>query len=317
MGPVHVKSEAHGASVWLPFLTAGVAVLGFWAVVVQLRRGRQAARDERTVALSERYWTPEFQDGVSPSVSFLRVRSAGECIRKLEAYHRRGHASEKCLPREPDRPHGPKASINDIDRMMYFFEDFAASYNRNALSRRLVHETFPAPPLQLFTEGWWYVCWQRGNRWPGRQPWRRLPEWAVRRIPRDTDLWAQFEWMCLKLRKRVPSERETDWPHEQRWLLYLPPEEKSQDATLWPRALEVSKELSSYQERDLRPLVAKLEAAASGKDAHWPGWSVQIVPPSIEETKAEAQCRAWHAEKLEACLPRLAQDDVAQAVARV
>lgn len=196
---------------------------------------------------------------------------------------------------------------------MYFFEDLAHAYNRNELSRRQIHETFPAPPLQIFTEGWWYVSWQRGGNWAGPKPWRFTPEWLVRANPRPTDLYAQFGWMVAALRNRVPSEKETDWPAARRFVLCLPPEDERRLAGPWARSRTISHRLTEYG-GGLKALVERLEDA-QGPPASSEGWEIVIVPPSIDASKDEADHRQWLAGRIESCIPRLSAQAVTDAVA--
>lgn len=214
-GQVETKSDADPLARALAVTTALVAVLTLPIVAFQLRSTRKAARDERTAKFAERYSAKDFQDVVSPVLSFLKVEDVRECIIKLEAYERRRHASEQVLPRDRARPDGPKASVNDIFQVLYFLEELGAAYNGGELTRRKIHVTFPEPPVQLFTVGWWYICWRRGGAWIGPKPWRFVPE-RLRR-PRPTDIYAQLEWMALALRDRVHSISDWDSPRTRGW----------------------------------------------------------------------------------------------------
>jgi hypothetical protein len=244
-GPVRTEPKSDPVARWLSIITAGVAVFGVPFVVAQLRGTRRAGRDQLTARFAERYDAREFQSVASRALSFLRVVDATECVTKLEAFHRRQHADHACLPRARDRPLGPMASVNDLFEVLGFFESLGAAYNRKELTRRKLHETIPAPPVQFFTEGWWWICWDRGGGWVGRKPWRRIPPRFL--TAPQTDLHIQWEWMVKALKRSVVSVADMD-ATTSRLVLCLPPSADRTRSVPWSRARRLSKLFSDYGE---------------------------------------------------------------------
>jgi hypothetical protein len=307
----------------LQVITALGAGLGVPFIALQVLFARRAEKDQRTAAIFARYSTREFQSVASQTLSFLRVKDAVECLRKAEAFERRAHADDHCLPRARDRPNGPKASLNDLFEVLSFFEDLGAAYNRNDVTRRKVHEQLPTPPVQLFTEGWWYICWRRGGKAPGGKPWRFTPERLVR--SGETNLYAQFEWMVKTLKKRVPSlrdeDKDTDAEAKTRLVLCIPAARHQASSADWTRARSLSKLISAHP-AEITTLADSLEqrCADSGAPRHSEDASpckVVIVPKSIDEDRDEAKRRQWLAQRLECALARLPHEDVEDTIRAV
>jgi hypothetical protein len=109
-------------------LTAAVALIGVPLLLVQVRSGAQAQRDQRialeaqrdslelqrkdqrsqrTRGFQEHCSSRSFLENASLGLSFLMTQSgdgwAADCVRKIEAWETRSHAEEECLPRTPRR----------------------------------------------------------------------------------------------------------------------------------------------------------------------------------------------------------------------
>jgi hypothetical protein len=292
-------------------LTAGVAVIGSFVAFFQYRSGRKEKRSERTAKFVERYTDREFRSVASRSLSFFRVNDAAECIRKLEAHERMAHADEPCLPRSAENPAGPHASYNDVYQVFYFFEELAVAYNRGDLERVVVHEMFPDPPIQFFTEAWWYLCWAREGEWvaPKRRPRKRVLEAG------ETDLYSQFEWMVREIQRRVKEEEATSPPVKAGFVLCLPPEAKPKnkpDARLWSRARCYSRLLTEHA-MDLEPILLQLEdktgrcptAKQRATSTNPSDWDVVIVPPETKEKRAAWELRRSDSRRIAHCLTLL------------
>jgi hypothetical protein len=326
-GRVETKADPSDREIAIAAATA--ALFGILFVAAQLMAGRKAGKDERTVALSERYAERRFQSVASKTVSFLTVRDAEECVCKLEAYHRRRHADEPCLPRSRDRPDGPHASVNNLLEVFYFLEDVAAAYNHNDVVRRKLHVSLAVPLAQIFTMGWWFICWSRGGDRVGTKPWRWVPEWALRRLPRwvldqRSDFLAQLEWTVKALRKRVRAVQDDYSEDEPRLVLCLPP---SGDDRLVPDNWELPKRFSRTLTRELqsswsrperlRSLLRKLDREAARRPAAGKAWEVVIVSPSTRQSRSQSRYDQCVAERLACCLPRFDEQSLDHAISSI
>jgi hypothetical protein len=320
-GPVETKSKAgplDALAAIASLVTASIALLAAGVAWFEYESGRKENRGERTAKFVERYTSRDFQNVVSPTLSFLRVQTTDDCIKKLEAHDRRRHADDACLPRAKDRPDGPKASYNDLYQVFYFFEDMAVAYNRGELSKAVVHETFPGPPVQIFTEAWWYLRLARSGEWvqPERKRRSRVLEAG------ETDLFSQFEWMVREIQSKVSEERNTFPDVNDGFVLTVPPTEPRDDAREWSRARIYSRLLTKHVQ-DLDAALESLEDKAEGPcptaklhatSTHETDWEVVIVPPRTEEERTLWEERRERSRRLAHCLTVLEHDEILAAI---
>jgi hypothetical protein len=263
-----------------------VTAIGVPLLVLQISSARRDARSERTRAFQERYVSREFRTAASLTTAYLEVAGPADCVAKVQAWHSRQHAEDRCLPRTPARgPGAPKPAVNDVQQIMGFFEDFATAYNRGDLSRAVVRASFATPPVQLFVAGWWFICWRRRGELLGEE---------------GQEVFGQFERMAKSIREKEKPLKAEFVPKASIRAICLPRGGDGATARDWER----SKRLTTLLSRDSKSCVWALaclraaEPAAVAQEQARGGerWWIVHVPPRIE-AKPDAK---WRAEKEQA-----------------
>lgn len=258
-----------------------VTAIGVPLLLLQIRSATLNSRSERTRQLIDRYLGKEFASQSSLVLSFLQTADAADCVRKLEALYKRKFAGDPCLPRRSgDAAGAPRASVTDVELILGYFEDVGTAYNRRELSRGVVHAMFGEPPVQVLTEGWWYVCFSREGRLLGEEGERAYEQW---------------QRMAGALRRYVQQPEDPAG-----FILCLPPavERRSVNAR-WHRARRLSLLLSA-NDTSLRDALTHLRTShpelATGEGIAPDGWQVLLVPSALDAKPDPA----WHARRLEA-----------------
>lgn len=264
---------------------------------------RREARGARTRAFQERYSSREFRTEASLTVGFLNASDAADCIRKIEAWESRSDAEDPCLPRTPHSKKARKASVNDVQQTMGFFEDFGTAYMNGDLEEDIVAKSFSVPPVQVFTWGWWFLCWRRGGRLLG-----------------ETGMYAQFEGMVKSLRDDDPELKQDPdlYPKESVRVLCLPKavdQESRVPPAFWGRSRSLSVALTRHS--------ASLEAVLHGLEANRPGWTstarerwrILLIPPDINvEPDDHWERKRKHAKRLAVYLDHLDRKGIDSAI---
>ena len=256
-------------------VAALVAIFGIPILVAQLWSNRKQARSDRTRTFQERYFEPEFHALASRVFSFLDVGDASECVRKIKAYHKRSHADDRCLPRHEGRD-APRASVNDVDGLLNFFEEVGTAYNCKDLTKTVMHRSFAFPPMQILMKGWWYICWLR--------------EGKLAREDGD-ETFVEFEDMVKAIRKAKPNLA-VDEPNPAVRILSLPSDPKSASQNDWDTSARLAAFLSEgvvARDKQPRPVASLLDALRSedprpaDRANATPGWQLIFVPPDIDQ----------------------------------
>jgi len=288
-----------------------VALVGLAAVFVQIRSAneqlagaRNDALNAQTRAFEQRYTSSEFVGQSSLVIAFLIAVDAADCVNRIRAYENRRHAAEPCLPRARSHPNGPNPSVLDVQWAFSFFEQFATAYNLGQLDRATVHRGFCVEPLQLLTDGWWYVSWVRDG------------ELATG----DAVVFGQLQEMVLAIVEAVPELALSFQVAPPIRVLCLP-QATARDGAVprdaWTRAQRISR-LLDEKGGDLAGVLAELHArvAASGhtRPSSW-RWRVLVIAPRVSTRPSTAWSnRTRRAEQIAGLLDRLAEDDVVRIV---
>lgn len=280
---------------WAQVVTAVAAIVGIPLISAQIWVGQRQAKSARTASFLERLAARDLRGLRSRVLGFLTVEDAADCVRKLQAYHGRLHADDDCLPPAAARPWAPRATVNELEEIMSFFEEMGAAYSRGELVDRVMHVTFPLIPVQFYATGWWYLCWVRGGGWvPPRQGWldRRVAPLAG-----DTELWQQWQWMVQDLREKVPDTKAFA-PAARVRVFCLPPDPDAASHAQWETATRWSVALNA-QVDSLPTLTLDLDAAATRADAgKGAPWRVVIVPRTIDPPRVEVDANRELADTL-------------------
>lgn len=263
-------------------VAAVAAAVGLWFLVQQVGITKRQFLGDRTRRFQEAYLDPAFYAAVTRTLAFLNADDAWDCLDKIKALHRRTHAGENCLPRTPKTTEdAPKASVQDVELVLGFYEDLGATYNREDIDQELIARTFGVPPVQVFTWGWWYVCWSRDGRLAGEG---------------GEGTWSELEQMCKDLRTKDEELREFGHRPAVRFLCVPASANYSTSDVQWERARLLSYGLSATGE-ELTEVFSRLkrdspELLATGAEAN-PRWELIVVPAEIERQPDES----WQAER--------------------
>jgi hypothetical protein len=326
-GPVRTDSSRDAFSI----LVGVVTVVGVPLLLYQIRSARQEGRSQRTRAIQERYFSREWQTTAGLTLAFLTVDNSGDCVDKIQAWHARSHAEQACLPRTPKRdPKAPRPSVRDVQLIMEFFEDLGTAYNRREIVRGVVHDSFCTPPIQIFTTGWWYICWRRKGRLLGEgaedrwtslkrvarsikpQSGERLGSWLKRAVYPNTwlrggrwernrgeGLWAQFEQTTRSLREHNHQLKDTFVWESPFWILCLPSDEQSATTDDWDTSRRLSGAMNSAA-KNMTDLALRIdETSLTMTEQLSDGtsrWRVLLVPQSVDTAPDEL----WKAQRNDA-----------------
>jgi hypothetical protein len=292
-----------------------IALLGLGAVLIQVYRATQQlrntneqmkharddARSQQTRAYEQRYSTREFLRESSLTFAFLAAEDAGDCISRIRAWETRRHADEPCLPRPRSRPDGPQASPNDVQRVFSFFEQFATSYNLGRLDIDIVHEGFGVEPLQVFSQGWWYICWRRGGLLLG-----------------ETDIFEQFQRMVESIFRAMPHLEADYQPTAAIKVLCIPTSMSGGASTppgAWLRAQEISDLLSDHG-GDLSLPLAHLHELYHGTSLDSARlthrWQIVLVPSLTARPGQTWSAQTSRASQLASWLERIDDEDIVE-----
>lgn len=297
---------------WAQIATAAIGGIGIPILIAQLWSSRRDSKSERTSAFAERYAGPDFFGVAARTLGFLKVGDAADCVDKLEAWARRTDAQEECLPGNPARPNAKKVSVSEVQQVFSFFEDFAAAYNRGDLLKRVAQDSFSIPAVQVFTTGWWFICWRRGGlrlrpRF-GRRLRRRFGDNSM-----QTEIYAEFEQLAKSLRDKQ-SDLQREFPLKPPApVIVLPHEPLKATDEEWARAKELSTALSE-RIGDLDRIAYALREPASAAEGD-PSWKVYVVRDVFGPSEAEWTTDHEAAEWLAHALTVLDDDEVDKAIA--
>jgi hypothetical protein len=201
-------------------------VIGLGFLYWQVRLSRKDAQDQRVVAFQDHFMNREFATISSKTVAFLDALGPADCVQKFQVWAAAGWADDECLPRSPRLDRGRPAK-NDIQHTLGTWEIVGAVYNRGDLTREVILESFCTPAVQMFSLGWWYICWRRDGRL----------------LAKGVETYAQFERFVRHVRAAKAELDETYRPNLAIRVLCLP---ENLDATPqgWARCEAISETLS-------------------------------------------------------------------------
>jgi len=201
-----------------------IALLFLWW---QIRRAAKDVRDARAVSYQERFGDREFRSVTSRTLAFLDANDAADCVRKLRAWLTARWADEECLPRTPPLDHARPAR-NDIQQTIGFFESVGTVFNRGDLTREVIVDTFATVPVQIFTTGWWFICFRRSGE-----------------LMEETETFREYERLVRYIRRAKPDLRATWKPAAKIRVLCLPKLGGRAPASAWTRCEVLSQVLST------------------------------------------------------------------------
>jgi hypothetical protein len=315
--PVQIRGtvKTNGETSWLSIaaeaaeIAVGIAALfGLPAIAYQVSAARRNAISERTADVQLQWGSKEFLHELSPVIAYLRVHGdIDDCLEKVRAWETTSSAEVRALPRTPRSADAPAASPLDVLHVLLFYEDLCQRYNRNEIDRELVASSIGLELLTRFTEGCWYIHWQRAT-----DPDDLLYyEWEKTLI--DLRRERRRRWLRADSHPVYSRLRETECKFLPRAICVPPNPTKASDAS-WTRAARLSKALALP--------TAIPDGLTSGypvnqKRRSKPEWKVVLVPERLGEPRAR---RAWDrglAVAIERCLDGMDNDAIDTAIANL
>jgi hypothetical protein len=168
----------------------------------------------------------------SKCTGFFDADDAAECVYKIKAIQDASWADDPSLPRTPMTVDAARASPNDLNYVVGFFETLGAAYNDRKLDRGLVDRDFAAPAVWFFIDAWWYICWSRCGQ-----------------SALATHLYEEFETFVVHVRSRRGDLDSAARPKRQIRLICIPG--SSAPSSAWRAAARLSNALSASAESDV------------------------------------------------------------------
>jgi Lrp/AsnC ligand binding domain len=203
-----------------------VGLIALVLLLLQIRRATRDVRDQRAVSYQERFGDREFRSLTSRALAFLDADDAGECVRKLRAWATSRWADEECLLRSPPLNHA-RPAINDIQQTLGFFESVGTVFNRGDLTKDVIVNSFATVPVQLFTLGWWFICFRRDGK-----------------LFEETETFAEYEELVRYIREKRPAVDDAWQPKAKIRVLCIPSAFRDAPPSAWARCEALSSVLS-------------------------------------------------------------------------
>jgi hypothetical protein len=241
-----------------------IALFALFLLRRQIVDARRDSQGQRAFDLQNTYTGREFQTVASRTMAFLDSDDARDCVQKLRAWESRGWADNECLPRSP-RLDNAKPSVNDVLQVYGFFEGAGTLYLRNEIARGVFLDIFASPPVDMFTAGWWFLCWMRDGTLLG-----------------ESEHYAQYQRLVLEIRKARPDLIQRFKPKRQIAMLCLPANLAEPDDAQWERCEKLSLRLSALINSEnsftaaMKELELKIEATANDGDGDQ--FAVTLLP---------------------------------------
>jgi hypothetical protein len=234
---------------------------------------RNDARANRSVSYQATYTDRAFLTTAGRCTGFLDAADAADCVSKIRAHGLARWADERSLPRTPPSVDEARASRNDLNYLLGFFETMANAYNANIIDRDLIKRDFAQPAAWYYAYAWWFLCWRR--------------EMAS---AAESQLYDQFDTFVRSLRSDRADVRKIK-PNADLRVLCLPAE--TAVASTWAIAGRISNALSRRALNcstvstcllaALEEAVEKVEGAVASGPASAPGIETVIVVPNFIE----------------------------------
>lgn len=288
-------------------LVAGAGLIFIWQQIKQQREeikgqkeaeegNRDDARANRSISYQATYTDRAFLTTAGRCTGFLDADDAADCVNKIRAYGLAHWSDDRSLPRSPPSVDEARASRNDLNYLLGFFETLANAYNANIIDRDMIKRDFAQPAAWYYAYAWWFLCWRREMT-----------------SASESQLYDQFDTFVRSLRSERPDVQKIK-PDTNLRVLCLPAE--TAVASNWAIAGRISNALSRRSRNcstvstclftQLETAVNKVGAVAAPGSAPGAGIETVIVVPNfIEVPDCDWEMHRTHADGIKQMLNRV------------